>query len=100
VLWLDLVTCKSYPGGTGFEGIKGSCRAAEARTVRGHGRPLVKMQPLSCQYHEMTTKNSSSSGVQEPRRQRVCYKGHGWRNDPSLGGAQKIVSWKVSGLSL
>ena len=23
--------CKSYPGGTGFEGMKGSCRAAEAR---------------------------------------------------------------------
>jgi hypothetical protein len=22
--------CKSYPGGTGFEGTKGSCRAAEA----------------------------------------------------------------------
>ena len=30
VLWLDLVMCKSYPGGTGFEGMKGSCRAAEA----------------------------------------------------------------------
>jgi hypothetical protein len=23
--------CKSYPSGTGFEGMKGSCRAAEAR---------------------------------------------------------------------
>ena len=23
--------CKRYPGGTGFEGIKGSCRAAEAQ---------------------------------------------------------------------
>jgi hypothetical protein len=22
--------CKSHPGGTGFEGMKGSCRAAEA----------------------------------------------------------------------
>ena len=30
VLWLDLIMCKSYPGGTGFEGIKGSRRAAEA----------------------------------------------------------------------
>jgi hypothetical protein len=29
VLWLDLVMCKSYLGGTGFEGVKGSCRAAE-----------------------------------------------------------------------
>jgi hypothetical protein len=32
--------CKSYPGGTGFEGMKGSQRA-----VRRHGRPLVKVQP-------------------------------------------------------
>ena len=31
MLWLDLVICKSYPGGTGFEGMKGSCRAAEAQ---------------------------------------------------------------------
>jgi hypothetical protein len=31
VLWLDLVMFKSYPGGTGFEGMKGSQRAAEAR---------------------------------------------------------------------
>ena len=23
--------CKNYPGGTGFEGMKGSCRAAEAQ---------------------------------------------------------------------
>jgi hypothetical protein len=30
VLGLDLVMCKSLPGGTGFEGIKGSSRAAEA----------------------------------------------------------------------
>ena len=28
---LDLVMCKSHPGGTGFEGMKRSCRAAEAR---------------------------------------------------------------------
>lgn len=25
-----LVMCKSHPGGTGFEGVKGSWRAAEA----------------------------------------------------------------------
>jgi hypothetical protein len=31
VLQWDLVMCKSHPGGTGFEGMKGSCRAAEAR---------------------------------------------------------------------
>ena len=27
----DLVICKSHPGGTGFEGVKESCRAAEAQ---------------------------------------------------------------------
>ena len=26
----DLVMCKGHPSGTGFEGMKGSCRAAEA----------------------------------------------------------------------
>jgi hypothetical protein len=25
----DLVMCKGHPGGTGFEGMNGSCRAAE-----------------------------------------------------------------------
>jgi hypothetical protein len=30
VLWMDLILCKSHPGGTGFEGMKGSPRAAEA----------------------------------------------------------------------
>jgi hypothetical protein len=30
VLQLDLVMCKSHPGSTGFEGMKGSWRAAEA----------------------------------------------------------------------
>ena len=31
MLWLDLVICKSHPGGTGFEGMKGSRRAPKAR---------------------------------------------------------------------
>jgi hypothetical protein len=30
VLQLDLVMCKNHPGGTGFEGMKGSWRTAEA----------------------------------------------------------------------
>ena len=29
LLQRDLVICKSHPGGTGFEGMKGSHRAAE-----------------------------------------------------------------------
>ena len=31
LLQRDLVMCKGHPGGTGFEGMKGSRRAAEAR---------------------------------------------------------------------
>ena len=30
MLQLDLVMCKNHPGGTGFEGMKGSWRTAEA----------------------------------------------------------------------
>ena len=45
MLQWDLIMCKSHPGDTGFEGMKGSCRASEAETVRGHGRPLVKVLP-------------------------------------------------------
>ena len=30
MLQQDLVMCKSHPGGTGFEGMKRSCRAIEA----------------------------------------------------------------------
>jgi hypothetical protein len=29
LLQWDLVMCKGHPGGTGFEGMKGSCRAAD-----------------------------------------------------------------------
>ena len=31
MLWMELVMCKSQPGGTSFEGMKGSRRAAEAQ---------------------------------------------------------------------
>jgi hypothetical protein len=40
-----LGTVKSHPGCTGFKGMKGSCRAAEAGTVRGQGRRLFMVQP-------------------------------------------------------
>jgi hypothetical protein len=36
LLQRDLVMCKGHPGGTGFEGMKGSCRAAKAQHC---GRP-------------------------------------------------------------
>ena len=69
--------CKSHPGGTGFEGMKGSWRAAEARHCErpwkaiGEGAASVAISAPGltivfwrCQYHEMTTKNSSGSGEQ------------------------------------
>ena len=104
MLWLDLVMCKSHPGSTGFEGRKGSWRAAEAWNYDRPGKAIgegaasvavdspglkgsckgveawhhkeslkeaiveAKLQWKAaafwrCQYHEMTTKNISSSGV-------------------------------------
>ena len=67
--------CKSYPGGTGFEGMKGSCRAAEAQhcerpwKANGEGAASVAIDGPglkgSCSVLEMpgplmTSKNSSS----------------------------------------
>ena len=46
MLQLYLVMCKSHPGGTGFEDMKGSRGHGEQMrlgTVRGQGRPLVKV---------------------------------------------------------
>lgn len=37
--------CKSYPGSTGFEGMKGPTEELRRGTVRSHTRPLVKVQP-------------------------------------------------------
>ena len=45
MLQLDAAMYKNHANGTGFEGMKGSHSAAEAHSVRGHGRPLVKVQP-------------------------------------------------------
>jgi hypothetical protein len=95
LLQQDLVMCKGYQGGTGFEDMKGSCRAAEALHCErpwkaiGEGAASVATDDPGlkgscsvwrCQYHEMTTK-SSSSGIQESVQ--ACYKGYGWRSDPS-----------------
>ena len=42
LLQQDLVMCKGHPGGTGFEGMRGSCRAAEARHCDRPWMPLVR----------------------------------------------------------
>jgi hypothetical protein len=47
VLQLDLVMCKSHPDGTGFEGMRGCEEQLKLRTVRGHRRPLVKVQLMA-----------------------------------------------------
>ena len=40
MLQLDLVMCKSHLGGTGFEGMKGSWRAAEAWNCERPGKAI------------------------------------------------------------
>jgi len=40
MLQLYLVMCKSHPGGTGFEGMKGSWRAAEAWYCERPGKAI------------------------------------------------------------
>jgi hypothetical protein len=45
VMQLYLVMCKSLPGGTGFEDMKAHEEQLRPGTVRGHGRPLMKVQP-------------------------------------------------------
>ena len=37
---MDLVMCKNYSGGTGFEGMKGSWRAAEAWNCERPGKAI------------------------------------------------------------
>ena len=77
MLWLDLVMCKSHSGGTGFERMKRSWRAAEAlhceRPWKAIGEsaslvaisaPDLTVVSWRCQCLEMTTKNSSGSGEQ------------------------------------
>jgi hypothetical protein len=67
--------CEGHSGGTSFEGMKGSRRAGEAQHCErpwkaiGEGAASVAidgpgLKVWRCQYHEMTTKSSSSSGEQ------------------------------------
>jgi hypothetical protein len=44
VLQLDLVMCKNHLSDTGFEGMKGSQKAAEAWYCERHEGSLVKVQ--------------------------------------------------------
>ena len=78
LLQRDLIICKGHTGCTGFEGMKGSLRAAEAQHYErpwkaiGESAASVATDSLGrghavfwrFQYYEMTTKKSSSTGVQ------------------------------------
>ena len=39
----DLVMCKSHSGGNGFESKKGPEEQLRLGTVRGHGKPLMRV---------------------------------------------------------
>jgi hypothetical protein len=102
VLWLDLVMCKSYPGGTGFEVMKGSRRATEARHCErpwkaiGEGAASVAIDvPVfwRCQYHDHQEEQQWSTGIWSLEEKLFATKGMAGEVIQALGGAQKIVSW-------
>jgi hypothetical protein len=65
VLKQDLVICENLPGGTGFESMKGSWKAAEAWHCE---RPLANMQ---LQLQLMAWKKRSGKGVEA-----CCHEGN------------------------
>jgi hypothetical protein len=70
VLQLDLVMCKNHPGGTGFEGMKGSWRAAEAWDCE---RP-----------REATSESTASVAVDGPGLKGSCKEVEAWHHEESL----------------
>jgi len=70
MLQLDLVMCKSHPGGSGFEGMKASWRAAEA----GHcERPW-----------KATGEGAASVTVDGPGLKGSCKGFESWHHEDSL----------------
>jgi hypothetical protein len=102
--------CKSYPGGTGFEGMNGSHRAAEARY---HERPWKAISEDAasfaingpglkgpCSFLEMPVPRDDpqeqqhwSSGIWSLENDVCATKGMAGEVTEALGGAQKIVTW-------
>jgi hypothetical protein len=86
---LDLIMCKSHPGGTGFEGMKGSWRAASACHWWGCS--------LSCNWwHRIEEVKQRSWGLapwREPMR------GYWWSLGPSCAGSLVGGSVFVSSMS-
>jgi hypothetical protein len=69
VLWLNLVMCKSYPG-TGFEGMKGPHRAAEAQHCE---KPW-----------KATGEGAASVAIDGPGLKRSCKGVEAWHHEESL----------------
>jgi hypothetical protein len=110
LLQQDLVMCKGHPGGTGFEGMKGSRRAAEARHCErpwkaiGEGTASVAIDSPglkgSCSVLEMPVPRDDHQEQQKWRTSiwsleddACATKGMAGEVTQALGGAQKIVSW-------
>ena len=70
MLHLDLVMCKSHPGGNGFEGRKGSWRAAEAWHCERSGKA--------------TGEGAASIAAEGPRLKGSCKEVEAWHHEESL----------------
>ena len=70
MLRMDLVMCKSHPGGTGFEGIKESQRVAEALHCERPGKA--------------TGEGEASAGVDGPGLKGSCKGFEAWHSEESL----------------
>ena len=68
--WLDFVRLKSHPGGTGFESINGSCKAAES----GHcDRPWKAIG-----------EGAASVAIDGPGQKGSCKGVEAWHHEESL----------------
>jgi hypothetical protein len=104
LLQWDLAMCKGHPAGTGFEGMKGSCRSAEARHCErswkaiGEGSASVAIEGPglkgSCSVLEMQEQQQQwSTGIWSLEDDTCATKGMAGEVTQALGEAQKIMSW-------
>ena len=70
VLWLDLVMYKSHLCGTGFEGMKGSCRAAEAQHSERSQKAIGE--------------DAASAAIDVPGQKGSCKGVESWHHEESL----------------
>ena len=70
MLQLHLVMCKNHPSGTGFEGMKGSCKEAEAWHCE---RPW-----------KVIGEGVASVAIDGPRQKGSCKRVEAWYSEESL----------------